>query len=65
MESTFEQADVFLQCYGHMLQERERQLISTYAQQNKRGWISRKMTYITHGFLKNGFTRVIGQLFLG
>lgn len=58
------QAEAILNSYSDFLDEDMKQVISTFSQIQNVGWLRRKWIYLKHGFMKNGFLRVVMQ-FLG
>lgn len=56
------QAEAFLQCYGHLLETKDRKLLEVFASTKDMGTLARDIIYVRYRLLKDGMIRIIPQL---
>lgn len=65
MAQTYAQAQVFVDCFGSMLDDKTRKTVQTYAAMADKNGIVRRICYVKHSFLKCGLQRIAAQFIWG
>ena len=61
MEDTYDQAEVFLCCFGKLMDANKRQTVADYAALKHKGPMTRRLAFLKNRFYKYGLRRIIAQ----
>lgn len=61
MELTYEQAEVFLNAFGELMEPEQRKMVADYAALKDCGALARKVGFLKGGYYKYGLQRIIAQ----
>lgn len=65
IKNTFIQAKTLYDTFGHLFDEEAKKVIGDYAKLSNKNFLSRRINYLSKGYLKSGFARKIGQMIWG